>query len=175
MSRGLEDYITVNERIQKFYEDCPDGALTSEILSDDGKLIQMKATVQVPSGEHGYLRIVATGHAEEIRGQGNVNRTSALENCETSAWGRALAAAGLEIKKGIASREEMEKVQRDVPMEKAPPKTLTAKQLEGLMGRLIEADVPEEKVQLALTSFGVEQLTELTAQQGRELLKKVSA
>lgn len=57
---------------------------------------------------------IATGHAEEIRGQGNVNRTSHLENAETSSLGRALAAAGMagsDVNKR-PSREEMAKVQR---------------------------------------------------------------
>jgi len=55
--------------------------------------------------------IVGTGHAEEIRGQGPVNRTSALENCETSAIGRALAAIGLSGGE-YASANEMDGVER---------------------------------------------------------------
>jgi hypothetical protein len=58
--------------------------------------------------------IIATGWAEEIRGQGNVNKTSHLENCETGAVGRALANAGLSGSDFTKrpSREEMGKVQR---------------------------------------------------------------
>ena len=58
--------------------------------------------------------LIATGYAEEVRGQGNVNRTSHVENCETSAIGRALANAGMagsDMTKR-PSREEMAKVQR---------------------------------------------------------------
>lgn len=57
---------------------------------------------------------LASGHAEEVRGQGNVNRTSHVENCETSAIGRALANAGIagSDPSRRASREEMQKVQR---------------------------------------------------------------
>ena len=54
----------------------------------------------------------ATGHAFEIRGQGYVNNTSYIENGETSAIGRALANLGFAIENGIASREEMQKVNR---------------------------------------------------------------
>jgi hypothetical protein len=60
---------------------------------------------------------VATGHAEEVRGAGNVNRTSHVENCETSAVGRALANAGMagtDVNKR-PSREEMSKVQNTAP------------------------------------------------------------
>ena len=65
-------------------------------------------------------QIVATGHAEEIRGAGNVNRTSHVENCETSSLGRCLASfplanfAGSDVNKR-PSREEMAKVQRQAP------------------------------------------------------------
>jgi hypothetical protein len=54
----------------------------------------------------------STGHAFENRSEGYVNKTSYIENCETSAVGRALALLGYEIKRGIASREEMQKVDR---------------------------------------------------------------
>ncbi len=103
----LDSYIPVADRLGKFREQHATWGLTSEIVHDDGQRVVIKATIANDDG-----RIVATGHAEEIRGQGNVNRTSALENCETSAFGRALAALGYEIKAGIASREEMNKVQR---------------------------------------------------------------
>jgi hypothetical protein len=60
---------------------------------------------------------IATGYAEEVRGAGNVNRTSHVENCETSAVGRALANAGMagtDVNKR-PSREEMSKVQNTAP------------------------------------------------------------
>jgi hypothetical protein len=60
---------------------------------------------------------IATGYAEEVRGAGNVNRTSHVENCETSAVGRALANAGMagsDVSKR-PSREEMAKVQNTAP------------------------------------------------------------
>nr|HQU93734.1 hypothetical protein [Pyrinomonadaceae bacterium] len=59
-----------------------------------------------------------TGHAFEIRGQGYVNTTSFIENGETSAVGRALANLGFKIENGIASREEMQKVERMTNAEK---------------------------------------------------------
>lgn len=73
---------------------------------EKGSPIVVKATVRDEAG-----RVVATGHAEEIRGQGNVNQTSALENAETSAIGRALAALGLSGGE-FASANEMDGVDR---------------------------------------------------------------
>jgi hypothetical protein len=66
---------------------------------------------------------IATGYAEEVRGAGNVNRTSHVENCETSAVGRALANAGMagtDVNKR-PSREEMGKVQRSAPTPRPQP------------------------------------------------------
>ena len=103
----LAGYITVAERVQKFYERFPDGSLQTAIVSDDGTrlIMQAKAYRNPDDGQPGV------GHAEEVRGHGPVNETSAVENAETSAWGRAIAALGFEVKKGteIASREEMER------------------------------------------------------------------
>src|SRR5947207_3811711 len=102
--RNLDDYITVAERIIKFYEDFPEGSLQSEIIEYDGKHVLIKAFAY---RGHDDPR-PGVGHAEELRAEGPVNKTAMVENAETSAWGRAIAALGFEVKKGIASREEME-------------------------------------------------------------------
>lgn len=73
---------------------------------------------------------IATGYAEEVRGAGNVNRTSHVENCETSAVGRALANAGMagsDVNKR-PSREEMQKVQRGGMVHTKPSDTLSEAQ-----------------------------------------------
>lgn len=101
----LKDYITVNERILKFYELYPLGRIITELISWNDGIIIMKASAfrttedELPS---------STGHAFEKEGSTYINKTSALENCETSVVGRCLANLGLEIKRGVASREEVE-------------------------------------------------------------------
>ena len=67
--------------------------IETEILVNDMTMVCVKATIYIK--DDGEWIPVATGHAEEFRGQGMVNKTSALENCETSAIGRALASLGL--------------------------------------------------------------------------------
>jgi hypothetical protein len=98
----LDDYVTVAERLELFRKDHPGWGLIGQVVVDDGKRILYQATVTDDTG-----RPIATGHAEEIRGDGPVNRTNPVENAETSAWGRALANLGYEVKRGIASREEI--------------------------------------------------------------------
>lgn len=86
--RGKE-YQTVALRVQKFREAHPDWALITQIVSRDDSTVVMVASIVNDQG-----RVLATGHAEENRNASQINQTSALENCETSAIGRALAAAG---------------------------------------------------------------------------------
>lgn len=101
-----DDYVPVSERLEKFRADHPEWSLIVT-LSFDGDAILGRAEVADEAG-----RVIAVGHAEEVRDRGFVNKTSAVENCETSAWGRALANLGYEVKRGVASREEIEKVSR---------------------------------------------------------------
>jgi hypothetical protein len=87
--RGKE-YQTVALRVQKFREAHPDWSLTSEVLFRDSECVVMKSIIADETG-----RILSTGHAEEYRNASQINGTSALENAETSAHGRALAALGI--------------------------------------------------------------------------------
>lgn len=83
------DYQTVALRVSKFREAHPLHSLTSTVIARDEDCVVMQAQIADETG-----RILATGHAEEYRKASQINRTSALENCETSAIGRALAAFG---------------------------------------------------------------------------------
>lgn len=100
---NLEDYNDVATRVQQFRKDHPNGHILSELISNDGKNIIIRAEVYYTNDQ---ARPNGVGYAEEIRGQGYINKTSALENAETSAWGRALAACGYATKK-IASVDEI--------------------------------------------------------------------
>ncbi|MBA4495129.1 hypothetical protein ACFO25_10060 [Paenactinomyces guangxiensis] len=104
----LETYATVNERLMKFREDYPEGIIDPEIIkwTDDGLIvIQVKIYKNPEDFKNGIF--AAKAHAYEKDGTGYINKGSALENCETSAIGRALAHMGYDIKKSIASREEV--------------------------------------------------------------------
>ena len=115
---NLADYETVEERIKRFYTDNPDGRIITKNLTksadrERGQWI-VKAEIWLPvitESKFDERFLKAVGHAFEIDGQGMANKTSALENAETSAIGRALANAGYSGNKR-ASREEMAKVAR---------------------------------------------------------------
>ena len=104
---NLDDYETVEERLIKYWKDHPDGQIHTEIMESTASRFIVKASVFRTEADP---RPWTTGLAEEtVQGRG-VNATSALENCETSAIGRALANAGYATKGKRASREEMGKV-----------------------------------------------------------------
>lgn len=107
--RGGKKYTTTAIRVEMMRRHAGALGITTEIIqwaAENGAPIVVKATIADDAG-----RVLATGHAEEIRGKGNVNATSALENAETSAIGRALAALGLSGGE-FASANEMDGVER---------------------------------------------------------------
>lgn len=131
MGFNLDDYEPVQSRFARFIEWRNSTehffAVVSEMLSAPGADICVFKTTILCDGV-----AVATGHAEEIRNAGNVNRTSHVENCETSSLGRCLANfplanfAGSDVNKR-PSREEMAKVQRMTA--NTPPNTLNGPRL----------------------------------------------
>jgi hypothetical protein len=110
----FEDYVPVAERLEKFYQTYPDGRVTTSIVehSIESGFVLMRAEVYRAADD---AAPAATGHAFEVRGESYVNKTSYVENAETSAVGRALALLGFEVKRGIASREELQKTARMQP------------------------------------------------------------
>jgi len=109
MSFNPADYASVQERLPLFWKDCPRGRIVTEIIVDDGTRIVMKASLYADIADPVPT---TTGFAEEVRGSSMVNKTSALENCETSAAGRALANYQYQGSNKRASLEEMVKVYR---------------------------------------------------------------
>ncbi|MAH46980.1 hypothetical protein CMI37_14215 [Candidatus Pacearchaeota archaeon] len=96
-----KEYVEVNERIKYFRENHQSGQILTYLVSDvDGKCT-FKAEVLI-EGE-----CVATGHAYEVEGSTFINKTSYIENCETSAVGRALGNFGIGIDTSVASADEV--------------------------------------------------------------------
>ena len=114
--RGKE-YQTVALRVTKFREAFPLHALTTSIVSRDADTVVMQAQV---ADETGVIK--ATGHAEESRNASQINKTSALENCETSAIGRALAAFGFGGTEFATANEVVNAIhQQNTPANDSPP------------------------------------------------------
>lgn len=133
---NLDDYVAVHERIAAFYAKHPEGSLQSEFIVHTDSLIVMQAKAyRTPTDERPGI-----GHSSiEVPGRTPYTRGSEVENCETSAWGRAIASLGFEVKRGIATAEEVENKRDDgspraaprpkpVPVT-APPSVVTAEGL----------------------------------------------
>lgn len=108
---NLDNYETVEDRLVKFWHDHPDGRISTmmEDITADKSMVVFRCDVYFHADDH---KAKASGYAEETRNSSPVNKTSFVENCETSAIGRALANCGYAAKGSRPSREEMEKVQR---------------------------------------------------------------
>ena len=112
MAFNLEDYETVESRLEKWWKDYPDGRISTKIeQATDTRYIVSAELFKTEADAKAF----STGLASESVSDRGVNSTSALENCETSAIGRALANAGYAAKGKRASREEMSKVEQFKP------------------------------------------------------------
>lgn len=112
-----KQYATVAARVQAFRELCPDGLIHTEIISINDGVVLMQAEVKDETG-----KLLATGYAQEKETASMINKTSYIENCETSAIGRALAMLGLGSEENIASSQEVFAAQaQQEQMESVPP------------------------------------------------------
>ena len=98
-----KNYAEVPQRVKAFRMLHPNGAITTEIVSLNNGVVVIKATATDEAGN-----ILGTGHAYEKEGNGFINKESYIENCETSAVGRALGFVGLGIDSSICSAEELQ-------------------------------------------------------------------
>ena len=101
-----KEYAGVNGRINAFRRLYPQGFITTDIVSMEAGVVVMRATCGYY--ENGQAVTLGTGLAYEREGSSNINKTSYIENCETSAVGRALGMAGLGINTAVASSEEVQ-------------------------------------------------------------------
>ena len=162
--RGKQ-YVEVNERIKFFRQEDKYNlwGIRTEFPMIDSEQCLCKCTITDADGD-----IIAQGHAHEVRGSSNINKTSYVENCETSAVGRALAMLGIGIDTSIASANEVEEAIAkqqaiiDNPNVQKLSKTLDAP-VENIMDKAvgyIKSQTDKKKAFEAITKKYGEQLTE---------------
>ena len=113
---ALENYETVAQRLQKFWAAHPEGRIETQLAQAGENYWVFRAAIYATRVD---TVPIATGHAHEVIGASNINRTSALEVCETSAVGRALALAGWAGQQ-IASAEEVGRAQKRATERSSP-------------------------------------------------------
>ena len=153
-----KQYAEVPQRIQAFRKLYPEGFIRTEIVSLTDGVVVIKAEVGFRDTD-GAERVIGTGLAYEKEGSTFINKTSYIENCETSAWGRALGAAGFGIDTSVASYEEVAnaiKNQADAIMQAPASKEQIA---------YIKANCSEEELARAIKKYGtLEDMPESDAQ-----------
>ena len=105
-----KEYVEVNERVKYFVREYAGWSIETELLSNVDEICVFKATIKNENG-----RVMATGHAYEKESSSFINKTSYIENCETSAVGRALGFLGIGIDTSIASSDEVANAVKNQP------------------------------------------------------------
>ena len=160
--RKVGDYVEVNQRIKAFRQVYPMGSITTEILSLANGVVMMKATVLDDDG-----KTLATGLAYEKESASFINKTNFIENCETSAIGRALGFCGFGIDSSVASAEEVENAMlnqgnQDKQERKASPKQVA----------LLEKNYQGENLDKLLKYNNLEKLEDISMTKASELISK---
>jgi hypothetical protein len=157
----IGDYIEVNQRIKAFRMLFPTGTIETEMLSNENGVCIFKASVLTDDG-----KLLSTGTAYEKEDSTFINKTSYIENCETSAVGRALGMLALGIDTSVASAEEVQNavVNQGTPTERKA----TPKQIE-----ILENYYEDENLEKLLETNKIEKLEDLSMEKASELISKI--
>lgn len=153
-----KDYAEVNQRIKAFRMLYPEGFIETSLISNENGVCVFQAVVG--NGEN----ILGTGTAYEKEGSTFINKTSYIENCETSAVGRALGMAGFGIDTSVASAEEVQNAIANQEEKKA-----TKEQIEKLKELLTE-----EKIESMLVYYKVKSIEDMLYKDAEEVIKRKS-
>jgi len=170
---NLDNYETVEDRLKVFWKDNPNARINTEIahITEDGTCVTIRAEVFKQEED---ARPVATGIAQETKGQGGfANADAWMENCETSAIGRALANWKYQgSTKPRPSKEEMSKVakqpttKKEVVQETTKPPSNNPTNTTGDVGKqlnqLLEAMIPDEALEDMFNAMGIDNKIEQT-------------
>lgn len=156
-----KEYAQVNERIKAFRMVYPTGAIETEMLSNENGVCIFRALVGYRDGNELYK--LGTGTAYEKENSTFINKTSYIENCETSAVGRALGMAGFGIDTSICSAEEVQN---------AIANQGTSDSLAKMMQLVIETDTDIEELNKYFKVKSNKEMTESQLQEAIKILEK---
>ncbi|AVJ48883.1 hypothetical protein [Lactobacillus phage PMBT4] len=155
----IGDYVEVNQRIKAFRQVYPTGTISTDIISLENGTVMMKTTVLDDDG-----KTLATGLAYEKESSSFINKTSFIENCETSAIGRALGFCGFGIDSSVASAEEVENaiLNQGGNVRKASPKQV----------ELLKKFYQGENLDKLLKFNKISKIEDISLQKASELISK---
>ena len=146
-----KEYVLVNERIKAFWKLYPNGRIVTDILSMENDMCVIRAKVFTDREDN---IPVATGTAYERESSSFINKTSYIENCETSAIGRALGILGIGIDTSVASYEEVENAIEN-------QKKIDTTKVQALEKAISKNNIPDNKVNEVLNKFGYKSITDI--------------
>ena len=165
-----KDYAEVSERIKAFRMVYPEGYIDTVIVSLDGGLCVMTARCGYTTTDNDgmtYKVLLGTGTAYEKESSSFINKTSYIENCETSAVGRALGMAGFGIDVSVRSAEEM----KNAELQQEALKPITKAQVKSIKAL---AETKGSAIEDICKYYNVEKLEDMTAQQYGECLNMLN-
>lgn len=157
-----KDYAEVNQRIKAYRMVYPNGTIKTTLAKLENGICVFIAEVTNNDGE-----VIATGTAYEKENSTFINKTSYIENCETSAVGRALGMAGFGIDTSVASAEEVAKA---IENQKEDKKVILATENQI---KMIKDMMSDEQINEACKLVKKENLNEFTIQEASSLIKKL--
>ena len=151
-----KEYAEVNQRIKAFRMIYPQGSIPTEMLSNENGVCIFRASVYTDDGQ-----LLSTGTAQEKEDSSFINKTSYIENCETSAVGRALGMAGFGIDTSIASAEEVANAIEN------QTKKISEEQI-----KKIKKIIPKEKFDAMLNYYKIKKLEDMLFDDAKELIER---
>lgn len=161
-----KEYAEVNQRIKAFRMICPNGTILTELVSNENGICIFKANVLDEEG-----KVIGTGYAYEKENSTYINKTSYIENCETSAVGRALGLCGFGIDTSVASYEEV----ANAIEQQEQNKQLSKNGAENLLAVMQMKGLSDETITETLNkNYGVSTVYELTEGQRVQILRNLN-
>lgn len=158
----IGDYVEVNQRVSAFRKLYPTGTIRTTMISNENGVCIFKAEIFTDKAE-----ILSTGYAYEKEDSTFINKTSYIENCETSAVGRALGFAGIGIDTSIASKEEVINAVVNQGQDEKSTILATEKQCEVIKNKYAEA---VDTLKDILKQLGKTKIVELTIKEASDII-----
>lgn len=162
----IGDYVEVNQRVLAFRKLYPEGFIMTDMISNENGVCIFKAQIGYYA-EDGSINWLSNGYAYEKEGSTFINKTSYIENCETSAVGRALGFLGIGIDANIASKEEVINTVVNQDQENKPTILATEKQCEVIKNKYAET---VDVLKNILKQLGKNKIVELTIKEASDII-----
>ena len=164
-----KEYAEVNQRIKAFRMVYPMGTIKTELVSNENGICIFKAEVSIL--DDGEYIVLGTGSAYEKENSSFINKTSYIENCETSAVGRALGMAGFGIDTSVASAEEVQ----NAIMQQDGEKVISKTQVDALYELIKNRAIDKDEVIATLKEKGYDKLADIKLKDYMQLVNDLKS